>query len=145
MAMTIPNEAEVNWLKLAVNDIAGTQAWRVHLYQTDVDIDEDTTLAILSAEEADYSGYPSQGETFTWNTPAANGGTGKAEVTSADNVEFAHDGGATPNDCYGYYITQGDSSDYLLGCERFSDAPRVMNSVEDVFTISPALTLRQEP
>jgi len=143
MVMVIPNEAEVTWLKTAFAEL-GVNWHNLHLYQTDLTLDEDTELVDLEAVEADFSGYSAP--IFGWTGVVADGGTGKAKNVSADNVEFAHNGGGTSNDIYGYFITLKYSSvDYLLCCERFSDAPRVMDTDTDSFTVTPTITLSQEP
>lgn len=119
--------------RMTIDSLLTQSNWNMHLFQNDVDpSDPETVLADLT--ECDFSGYAAVG--LTYPASVFNPATGKATCTPNTPV-FAHDGGATANDVYGYFITWDVPSVglRLMAAERFPLAPRTFANVGDVVTI----------
>lgn len=85
--------------------------------------------------ECDFSGYAAQGTTG-WGAAFAASGNTRGE--SDDTVHlFQHDGGATANDVYGFYLTNGAGA-YVYG-EKNPAGPVTMNDATDIYAVVPRL------
>jgi hypothetical protein len=122
MAFVLANNGIGKWL----DDL--TLGVRVRLFKNDETIDGDTALGDLT--EADFSGYSAA--TVAQGTSSATGGVATNVLTPES--PFEHDGGATANDIYGYYVTDA-SATVLYFAERFGDAPIDMASNGDLITV----------
>jgi hypothetical protein len=89
----------------------------VHLFNANIDITKDTTLAELLAIEADYQGYGA--ESITWNPPNVSS-DGAVEVIG-DVGQFRATGSDSPNGIWGLWVENGDSSLCLVG--KFDSPP----------------------
>lgn len=108
--------------------------WSLRLFQNNVTPDNDTVLAALDV--ADFSGYSDFSVTWGGVVEDANGNAAATALVA----EFIHSGGATANDIYGWYLVmQVGGTEKLTYCERFSDAPRVMEFVDDEIDITPQM------
>lgn len=130
MADNFPNST----LRRILDD---NKAWRngltLRLYKNDYTPVIGSTSANFT--ECNFSGYSSQATTL-WGT--AYSALAGARGESDDTVHlFAHDGGGTANDVYGFYLTDG-SGNYIYG-ERNPDAPVAMNDATDVYAVVPRL------
>ena len=137
MAAVIPEEGLMNLLSIAFG--AGWD-FEVRLFKNDLTPDSGTVLA--NFVQANYSGYaPIPLDDLP--DPVMSPG-GKALIQMGD-VSFLHNGGATPNNVYGYYIVakQGVEEKLCWG-ERIDDAPAVMASADDEIPLSIVITDTQE-
>lgn len=107
---------------------------KIKLYKNDITPDEASELADFT--EADFSGYAEQALVLD-GTAAIVGGKAQQDF---DPAVFAHDGGATPNDLYGYFVVDSSETD-LLWAERYAGAPGVINTAGQTYTVVPQLTL----
>lgn len=129
MAVVHPNEANA-----AVVRIVTDQVYRMRLFKNDFIPDEDTVIGDLDV--CDYDGFSEQ--VVTWGAITITG-EGKAR-RQALPLTFTHDGGATGNDVYGWYmIVLIDSVEKLLFVERFDDGPYPMNDLGDFIVRAPVL------
>ncbi len=88
---------------------------------------------------ADFSGYTATGPaTITFGASATV--SGKGTLTASSATDFTHNGGATSNTVYGYFVYIGTT---LLWAERF-DTSQVMANNGDKLTITPKFTLNSE-
>jgi len=106
------------------------------LFQNDIDPDNDSVYADF--EFADFSGFaPVQPPTWGVTVPNVDGNAQQTALVCS----FAHNGGGTANDIYGWaYLYYNGGTPYLAFAERFDDAPRVMSGIGDVINITPAMT-----
>jgi hypothetical protein len=95
----VPNEGENDLLNLIK---AGTFSLR--LFRNNHTPAAASVLADFT--EANYSGYSAQ--TLSYGTPATNG-SGQGQMT-ATIINFDHNGGATSNTIYGYYLVNTGTS-----------------------------------
>lgn len=102
------------------------------------DIVPDSTSGWLDFVEADFSGYAPV--SLTYGAAAINPDTGKGETIPNDAV-FSHDGGATANFIYGWYIIGGTDGegDHLWAAERFDPTPKTFASAGDTLTITQVI------
>lgn len=107
---------------------------KIKLYKNDITPDETSELADFT--EANFSGYAEQ--TLVPDGTAAIV-DGKAQQ-SFDDAVFSHDGGATPNDIFGYFVVDSTETD-LLWAERYASAPATLNGSGQTYTVEPVLTL----
>jgi hypothetical protein len=143
MACTITKVGEINLLKI-LSDSIGGNSWYIRLYSTDFDLEEDgpdLTSAEVYDAESNFNGYGSS--SFSFNTPVIDEDTGHAVMTATSNIQFAHAGGGSTDDVYGYAIFCTNDNTGLVGLERFADAPREMMVLGDVFTVTPCLRIQQ--
>ena len=139
MAATIANQALLDILDDAsadADELNGT----LHLYQNDY-----TPLTSSVAgdfTECTFSGYAAYDfAAGGQNWPSAGlDGSNNAQSVHTD-VEFEHNGGATANDVYGYYMLDG-GGDFICG-ERYAGAPFNINAVGQKFTVSPTVKLKR--
>lgn len=110
------------------------------LFKNDLTPDADTVIGDLT--EADFSGYAA----VTINTWDYGGvtidGSGRSQVLATSNATFTHNGGATDNDCYGYYVTHPGGGLYLV--QRFDSPPIVMDGSGLFITVVPRLTMKSQ-
>lgn len=98
--------------------------------------ENDTISAVTPADFSGYSGLQtfSSWNAATWNSP-------RAEATAAD-VVWTHNGGATANDIYGYYVVNGSGA--LAWAERNAAAPVTISGSGQTYTVKPKFTRRSE-
>jgi len=130
MAVVMPYEGRKRYLEGVVSSIA---TFELRLFKNNITPDVDTEFADFT--QADFSGYNAQNLTLG---ALVRDGDDNARQTAL-LVQFAHSGGGTDNDIYGWYLIPNGGS-VVLFSERFSDAPRAMDSLGDEINITPALT-----
>lgn len=133
MAATLSYEGRILALEDILND---STYWRFVLFQSMAVV---TAAAIYTdIVQATFSGY-------TVATPAFGvvtlDGANRASSV-APYMEFAHDGGGTANDVYGYALVDIDTTT-LLFFEFFSGGPKTMQFLGDTIRLTPTLTLTQ--
>lgn len=122
----VPNEGELDLLALIK---AGTFSLR--LFQNNATIDASTILADLTV--ATFSGYSSQN--LSYGSITTNG-SGQATMT-ATTIHFDHNGGATGNTIYGYYLVNTSTSK-VVKAEKF-DTAVAMQFLGDRITITDTM------
>lgn len=85
--------------------------------------------------ECDFSGYSLN--TVAFGTISRDGDDNASSTT--ETARFQHDGGATSNSVYGWYMLDHFSGT-LLRAERFSDAPRAMVAIPDEIQVTVRTT-----
>lgn len=115
-------------------------AW-LRLFKNDIDPNEDTVVGDFS--EADYSGYSpfDLSASGVWSIPAINA-SGKMQTVFPE-LTFAHSGGGTSNDIYGYFVYDL-AGGALIYSERFTDAPYAMDVPADQINIALRFTAETE-
>lgn len=136
MSMTIPAVTRVDALEALIDVAAPFAAPTVRLFQTDITITPNLTLADLVAEEADFDGYAASGA-IVWG--AVHEDVAQNAVVNGPLVPFLCTGDTTPNDIYGYWLTTGG---LCVGVEKFA-APISMNANLDYLAVVPQLTYGQ--
>lgn len=129
MAVKIMDGGESELLSTMLADRTLT----MRLYQNDYTPVDAATHANFT--EADFTGYLAVDLAF--GAVSNTGGTATAVATAASFVV-----GATPsrtNTIYGWYIEDQDGA--AIAAERFSDAPRAMDTAGDTIDITPTLEL----
>lgn len=130
MPFKVPNEGEVEFLKILITDTAN---WWVKLYQNPrTPTDGDTTA---NYTEATFTGYNGNQSPTNWTVPAIDG-SGMARTT-ADPLDFDFTGGP-PQTIYGYYVI--NTAGKLLWAEQFMP-PVNLTAPGDKITLTPSLTL----
>jgi Tfp pilus assembly major pilin PilA len=99
---------------------------KIHLYQNNTTYNPNVTT-LLDLTEATYTGYAPV--TLTWDAASVSD-DGNVE-THSNRVTWRPTDGVTPNDIYGYYITD-TAGTALLGGGRFDGAPLPMHGALDV-------------
>jgi len=119
----------------SLNDLLSTlQTFQMRLFQNDFTPDNDSVDADF--DQCDFSGYNQIGPTWGAVLPDGDGNA----ATIALVCVFAHDGGGTANDVYGWYLIGDEGGPTIvLYAERFGDAPRVMDTLGDVISITPTM------
>lgn len=131
--LIVPRENSFRLLDVLVNAFNGGVSCEVGLFQNDLTPDIDTGPG--DVVDADFSGYG----LLTANNWTGAFIFGDGAKSTSDLLQFEHDGGATDNDIYGYYVNlDGD----LVWLERFDAAPVVMAAGSPPIIIIPAFTLR---
>lgn len=92
-----------------------------------------TSSVYADFTEADFSGYAQQPPVF--GTPATIDGNGNAK-SDAPALTYTHNGGATANNVYGYYVVDTTGPE-LLWAERFASAPLSFAALGDNVVITP--------
>jgi len=108
----------------------------LRLYKNNVTPDEDSVFADF--DEANFSGYAEEVPAFG----AASIVGHKGKIVDGAAREFIHNGGATANTIYGYYVVD-DATSKVLWAERFS-APQAVANNGDKITITLAFTANSE-
>lgn len=104
----------------------------MHLFKSDITPSASDTVATYSGDEADFSGYASQG--VTWNTAIQVGDQARIP---ADLLVWTKNG-ATGNTIYGYYmLTSGGD---LIGAKKYDTTAPMMtdgqqHTLEMVYTV----------
>lgn len=130
MAILVPDAGENLALEMIVNKTA-PQDLILKLFQSNTTPAEGDTAATYT--EATFSGYVSVTLTgASWGAAAA-GSIAFAQQT------FTHNGGATLNSIYGYFMVQATSGIILLA-ERDGAAPFTMQNNGDNIKITPTIT-----
>jgi len=121
----------------ATDTIAATLAGvKLHLGQSNLVPDRNSTLAALHAGEATFDGYAAQ--SVTWSTPS-RADDGAIEVVGTV-PEFRPTGAVTPNSIYYWYLTDTAATALYLAA-GFDSPPLPMGSTLDAIVI----TLRWRP
>lgn len=110
---------------------------RLHLFKNAVWVDATVTLADL--EECDFSGYAAQ-DIVGWQPAELAGIRDRASAAAA---VFLHNGGATANDVWGYYVTN-QSETKLLWFERHPNGKYTLQALGDTYPVFVAYTQRSE-
>lgn len=130
MAISVPDVGENLVLEMIVNKTAA-QGLVLKLFQSNTTPAESDTAATYT--EATFSGYSSIALTgASWG--AASGGS----IAYAQQT-FTHNGGATSNSIYGYFVIQ-TTSGTLLYSERDGAAPFTLANNGDNVKITPTIT-----
>lgn len=131
MAVVYPYEGRERDLSTI---LANSGIYVLRLFQNDISPDVDTVLTDF--DDADFSGYASV--TLTLSAIFRNGDDNAETVALL--AQFAHNGGGTANDIYGWYLTNmAGGIEALVYCERFGDAPRVMDTLGDIINVTPSI------
>lgn len=133
MALVIPNEGK---LALLDNLVAGTGLGAIvlALYKNAVTLDNATVFADFTV--ANFSGYAAAAPFLEAATLVAN----KARTEDAGEREFTHNGGATDNDIFGYFV-------HLAGVCLWAEAlaaPFTVENLGDQVKVTLRLTLDLE-
>ena len=100
--LVVPNEGKIALADL-LNSGGGLAGITLDLYKNSVILDNATVFGDFSL--ANFSGYASDSPTFGSATLVSN----KARIEDSSEREFEHNGGATPNDIYGYIVHDGST------------------------------------
>jgi len=131
MALLVPDVGENLILAMIVNKTA-PQDLVLRLFSSNTTPAETDTAATYT--EATFSGYAAITLTgATWGSPS--GGT----ITYGGQQTFTHNGGATSNSIYGYFVTQLTSG-ILLYSERDAAAPFTLTNNGDNVKLTPTLS-----
>ena len=130
MALLVPDSGENLSLEMMVNKTA-PQDLVLHLFQNNITPAETDVTATYT--DATFSGY-----TPTALTGASWGVAAVGIITNTQRT-FTHNGGATSNSIYGYYLTQTTSGSLLLA-ERDAAAPFLMQNNGDNIKLTPSIT-----
>ena len=132
MAVTIVNGGiKTVWLNRVEDSFDAVKLFQDNETFTDSKGDSDFDVAT-------FSGYPGIGFVSTSFSQATQDGNKAKAVTPVHT--FAHDGGVTSNDIYGYYGRGDDSADNLFGAQ-FSGAPISMATNGDRIDLKLQLEL----
>jgi hypothetical protein len=118
MSFIVPTAAELDTLTDMIASIMSGSFW-MRLYASSVTINTGTTLASLNAVEATFTGYSAQ-QLTTWSTPAIDGSSAAATLTTQG--QFTPTAGGGSGNVYGYYISNAAKTKFY-GAEQFSGAP----------------------
>lgn len=130
--LEVSRDYTVTFLQDAVT--ARFNTFTLHLFKNNWTPSPDDDVSDYTS--ANFSGY-SSAALNSWGGAALNADL-FAQVTHPDKV-FTHNGGATNNDIYGYYVT--DSSGDLVWAERAAAAPFAMDAGGKTYTVSPEMLL----
>lgn len=108
---------------------------KIRLYQTDLAIDKNLTLAVLNSNSATFAGYGDQ--TITWAAPSISE-DGIVEVIGTTPAYRPSDG-VTPNNIFGIYIINQNGDLMFVG--RLDAAPVPLVNALSQLTV----TLRHRP
>jgi len=98
--------------------------------------DTDTIAAVTPA---DFSGYAGLQNLTSWTAAAW---VSPRAVSTRAALQWTHNGGATNNDIYGYYVV--DQAGNLAWAERYSGAPVTMSNNGQIYQVTPQYTRRSE-
>jgi len=111
-------------LSRCADDTAGSLTGvKAHLTKAVVDINPGTTLAELTAVEADYTGYAAT--VLVWDVPSVDG-AGNVQAVS-HTITFRPTDAVAPNQIYALFITDGAGA-VLYFANQFTEAPIDMSS-----------------
>lgn len=135
MSLIVPDEGEVRLLDMLTNAV-GMSSVRLRLFKNNLTPAQGTVYSDFT--EATFSGYASATPAFGAAATVSHKGT----ITDAASRSFTHNGGATSNTIYGYYVVDTGTSK-VLWAERFSPSQALAN-FGDKITITLAFTLNSE-
>jgi len=136
MALKIPTVAQLTLLDLLRTSL-NSSSLVVRLFKNNYTPVAGSVLSDFTT--ADFSGYsPSALGTLA----AATTVSGKASTTAGTANTWTKSG-ATGNDIYGYYITNGANT-VLYWAERGGSAPYSLNTNGEGLSVTPVLTLASE-
>src|SRR4051794_24675060 len=101
-----------------INDLFIAQAstnLRVRLFKNNYTPIATTVVGDLT--EANFSGYAAVTPSFGSSATVTSKGT----ITDGSSRDFTHNGGATSNTVYGYYVTYESGGSTLLWAEKFDN------------------------
>jgi len=135
MSLIVPDEAERNLLDALVNgdSLAGVL---LKLFKNNLTPDQDTVIGDFT--ESDFSGYAAADPSFGAATTVSH----KGQILDSSSRDFVHNGGATSNTVYGYYLVDSTGT-ILYWCERFASS-QVMANNGDTITIQAKFTGQSE-
>lgn len=132
MAVVLPNEGAIEQL----GDLKALEAsYKIRLFKNNFAPVVGSVAADFTV--CDFSGYA---QVALVDGAIAINGAGKAEMTAAAAV-FSHNGGATANTVYGWYII--DTVTNKVRWASLFAAPRTMGAAGDSITVSLVFTLTQ--
>jgi hypothetical protein len=135
MALKVPDVGDLFFLAdLISNSLQG--AW-CKLYRVDIVPTFATVLGDIT--EANFSGYVKK-VLNSWSPQVI---LGIRAYTENDPVNFTHNGGATANSIFGYYVVDSTESE-LLFLEKDSLGPIVMAANLDNYRVTASFTGRSE-
>jgi len=137
LSLKVPDAGELVFLEnLAVALLNGA---RVLLYQNNYTPVDGSVLGDFT--EADFDGYTANGQVLgSHSTPAIV--SGRATTTWTPKI-WTHDGGATANLIYGYYVVDGSLTE-LLFAERDPAGPRSLGVLGDAINVFVTFTNKTE-
>lgn len=135
MPLVVPDVGELYILNAWISGVAPSNL-SVHLYQNNYTPVDASVLG--SFTEATFSGYADQAVTLGTAVEVGN----KAKTTDISAHLFTHNGGATANTIYGYYV-KDDTSGVLVWAERFGSSQIMINN-GDRITLTLELTADSE-
>jgi len=135
VALVVPDVGEVILLDVMVNGdtLAGFEC---RLYQNNYTPVQGSVLSDFTV--ATFSGYAADWTTFGPASTVSN----KGKIVATSPVVYVHNGGATSNTIYGYYIVD-TVSNQVVWAEKFA-APQAVANNGDTISITLALTMNSE-
>lgn len=134
MAIVIP---DATLSDLLVDTQVHVSAWRVVLFKNNYTPVIGTSWASLT--EANFSGYARVTPTFGAPTISASVATSVGSTAT-----FTHNGGATPNDCYGWaLIDTTPGTPEVLAADRLTGAPVTLAANGDQIKVTLSQLLKQ--
>lgn len=131
MALNFPDVGENIALEALVNKTA-PQNLSLRLFSNNITPSDTDTAGTYT--EATFAGYAAKTLTgATWNAAAAGSISYSAEQT------FTRTSTGTPENIYGYYVTQVTSG-LLVYSERDGAAPFAVTNINDAIKITPTIT-----
>jgi len=135
MGLVVPDVGEVILLDVLVNGDT-LAAFECRLYQNNYTPVQGSTLSNFTV--ATFSGYAADWTTFGPATIVSN----KGKIVATTPVSFVHNGGATSNTIYGYYIVDTVTNE-VVWAEKFA-ASQAMSNNGDTINIPLQLTMNSE-
>jgi hypothetical protein len=131
MAIVIPNNGESVALQLLTNKIATPENLVLRLFSSNTTPGEaDTTVTYTEVTGSGYSAITLTGASWTVS------GTAPTSIGYAKQT-FTFTGAA--GNVYGYFLTRASSGD-LIGAERFTDGPYLINVNGDKIEVTVNIT-----
>jgi len=113
--IVVPNEAKLNWAQAQIDNSFTLSDCHLRLIKADLTIDRDTTLAELTAIQADYPGYAAV-LCHDWSNTVIIEGKAMTEAAPCDYQATEE----SEQVMHGYYATNG-AGDRLLFAGLFDD------------------------
>lgn len=113
-------------------------AYTYHLYQNNVSIVSGTTV-LTDFVEATFSGYGTGLVVGSWN---ASTWVDPRAIADAAPLYWTHNGGATSNLIYGYFVTDGGG--LLAWAEVNPSGPITINAAGQTYAVIPRYSRRSE-
>lgn len=134
----VPNAAKLAWTSDGIRWLLDNSLTKVHLFQADLTLDADTTLAELQADEADFPGYVAP-RVFT---TAAGVIVGDVARLTFDAASYVMNDVSPTNIIYGYWVFSGFAGPGFAWCEKF-DTPIDMDFDGAELVFVPRLDIGQ--